>query len=72
MIPESMGQKLQDLMRRSPEGYRAFEILIDTYLARLGPEEKPYVWKCDEAVVNPQRTRLMKDVRAHVKKRGAR
>lgn len=47
----NLGDKLQEMSRRSPEGVKALEALVDFFLDELGPEDnvtKPYVWKCDQ------------------------
>jgi hypothetical protein len=56
----TLGDKLQEIGRRSPKDLHALEVLSDLVLERLGPENaaaprfyqqadtKPYHWKCDD------------------------
>jgi hypothetical protein len=47
----TLGDKLQEIGRRSPKHVKALEALADLVLENLGPEQadtKPYEWKCDQ------------------------
>jgi hypothetical protein len=48
----TLGDKLQEIGRRSPKDVRALEVLADMVLERLGPEPgadpTDYHWKCDD------------------------
>lgn len=51
MIARTLGDKLQEIGRRSPKDLHALEVLANLVLERLGPEgadTKPYHWKCDD------------------------
>lgn len=39
--PRPLAEKLQELARRSPKTFHAYEVLIDHTLAQLGPEAGP-------------------------------
>lgn len=40
-VPRPLAEKLQELARRSPKTFHAYEVLIDHTLTQLGPEPAP-------------------------------
>lgn len=49
--PRTLGDKLQDIARRSPRDLHALDVLADLVLERLDaeqPETPAHRWKCDE------------------------